>query len=179
MRGYAYRKQTRDDFTRRIRALDGGQNGGLLSGQGKDTTEKRPLVSLIMGFSWFYIVVTIATNRDKIEASLAQGSLPAEYHSMVFSGLAALLTVSGVYLLIHLFRLFTRAGAKRANSTGLVSGAALAVALIYTPPSVVEAGLGMIDENSRSILTAAQETVRETVPGVDFGSITLVSSTGQ
>lgn len=164
---------------RRVHAVDPAQARGLLQRPGKDNTQRRPFVSAIMGFSWFYVVVTIAINRSKIEESLLQGSLPAEHHSFVFNALAALLTVSGVFLLMHFARIFKRAGAKRANSTGVLSGAAMAVALIYTPPSVVDAGVGMLDGNSRQLLEVAQNTVRDTLPGVDFAGIALVSSQGK
>ncbi|MDU8911299.1 hypothetical protein [Aestuariicoccus sp. MJ-SS9] len=180
MRGYSFRKQTRDDFTRRIEAVDPSHNRrSNRRAPREDKTPSHPFVSLIMGFSWFYVVVTVANNRSRIEESLVQGSLPVEYHGMVFNLLAALITVSGVFLMVHLFRVLGRTGAKRANSSGLLTGAGLAVALIYTPPEMVHAGIGMLDDNSRSLIQVAQDTVRETLPGVDFGSIALVSSQGQ
>ena len=59
---------------------------------------------------------------------------------------------------------------QRSTSGG---GALAAGALVYTPASVFDAGLGMIDQNSRSLIVAASSTAN-----IDLASIAFVSSNG-
>ncbi|MFZ5963861.1 hypothetical protein ACOXXX_12985 [Thalassococcus sp. BH17M4-6] len=179
MRKYAFRKQTRGDFESRLKRLDPAFADGTGLRSKTDATQRRPGLSMLAGFGWFYVVILIANRKDQIRDSLSQGTLPADYHDMIIIGLGAVLAVSGVMLLLHLFRVLTGSGNKRSNSKGLLTGATAAFALIYTPPSVVDTAIGMLDSNSRSILMAAHSTVTSSVPGVDWNNVTLVSSLGK
>ncbi len=173
---YAFRKQTKSDFTARLQRIDpvqGARNNAA------DKTSRRPVFWTLTGFGWCYLVLCIASRKEHIRESLLQGSMPAQSHDMILAGLAALLAVSGVMLGIHLLRYVTKRGAVRANSGNLLFGALAAVTLIYTPPSVFEAGFGMLDANSRSILLAAHATVKQTVPDVDWAGIVLLASNGR
>lgn len=136
----------------------------------------RPIACTVLGFIWFYTVIMVAEKQAHLKASLVQGNLPAQYHEMVMAGLGALLAVSGVALAIHLLRYVARQGAKKSNSRGILTGAIVAAALVYTPPGVFEAGFGMLDMNSQQFLLAASSTVTANVPGVDWSAIQLVSS---
>ena len=174
MRNYTFRKMTQQDFQARVKRIDPEYYS---HGEVKKTfsSPARPFMSLIMGFGWAYVVISVARNRSHIEHSLLQGNLPAEYHDFIFFILAALLAVSAVMLGIHLFRFLMsrRASTGKRNSGGLLVGALAAGALVYTPASVFDAGLGMIDQNSRSLIMAASSNVN-----VDFASVSFVSSNG-
>lgn len=176
MRKYAFRKLDKDDFSARVRRIDPhyARTGGQTSAKG----EERPFLSMIGGFFWAYLVISIAHNHDYIENSLRQGNLPQHMHVWVFGGLAALLAISGVFLLLHLGRWIMRRDAAKRNSGGLLMGALAAGVLVYTPASVYEAGLGMMDDRSRNILLAASGSVSESLSQVEFNTVAFVSSQG-
>ena len=175
-----FRKQNHQDFRNRIKRVDPvfyrwGERGAIA-----DATPHRPFGSLLMGFGWAYLVISVSNNRAVLESSLRQGSLPEQYHDMIFMGLAALLAMSLVMLAIHLFRFFAgRKGGKRRNSGALLTGVMGALMLIYTPASVWQTGFGMMDGNSRSFVMAASATMSEVIPGVDLNSAVFVSSIGK
>ncbi|MBV2361018.1 hypothetical protein KUH32_14735 [Thalassococcus sp. CAU 1522] len=173
----SFRKQTQDDFRQRVKRIDPVYAGGGLV-PAKDTTPRRPVLSVLMGFAWVYIVITVANNRDTIEISLTQGALDPRLHSWVFGALAALLMISAVMLGIHVLRFFAKSAAKRGNSGSVLAGALGAVLLIYTPPGVWDAGFRMLDSNSRGVLQSATQTLGDALPGVDFNKAIFVSSRG-
>ena len=179
MKRYAIRKQTHRDFESRLKRLDPHFARHGHTTYGKDMTPSRPVFWTLAGFGWFYLVISISNNKAFIEQSLLQGSLQQQHQNIIIAGLGAMLAISGVMLLLHLFRIFAKPGAKRSNSKGVLMGALAALALVYTPPSVFHAGYGMIDSNSRSLLLAAHSTVTNSVPGVDWDKIALVSSLGK
>ncbi|MCR8546318.1 hypothetical protein M4578_00645 [Salipiger sp. P9] len=168
---------TREDFQARVKRVDPQyfRHGPRKIHQ---SGTARPFLFLSMGFAWAYLVISVARNRAYVEQSLLQGSLPAEYHGYIFHGLAALLSVSAVMMLLHLFRYcLRRSGPAKRNSGGLLMGATAAALLVYTPPGVFETGFGMLDDNSRAVILAASSGVKNAVP-VDFASVAFVSSQG-
>ncbi|WGW02933.1 hypothetical protein [Tropicibacter oceani] len=173
------RKQTHQDFRRRIKSVDptfyrNGERGAM-----KDATAQRPIGSALLGFGWAYLVISVANNRTVIEQSLHQGNLHTDYHGYVLMALAALLAASGVMLLLHLVRYFTKTGGKKRNSGGLLVGALGALVLVYTPTSVWDAGFDMMDGNSRSFVQTASATMSGAIPSIDLGSVAFVSSQGR
>lgn len=175
MRKYAFRKMTRDDFAARVRRVDPEFHSGAGRCPAKRVKE-RPFLCMFGGFVLAYVVISVARNRDYLEESLRQGSLPAHMHGYVIGLLAAFLAFAFVAVLYHLGRWITRRGAEKRNSGGLLAGAVAAGALVYTPASVFEAGYGMLDPNSRKVLQSATSTVKGNLPGVDLASIVFVSS---
>ncbi|KMK67526.1 hypothetical protein [Puniceibacterium sp. IMCC21224] len=173
---YAFRKQSKTDFNDRLRRLNSSHGSAGSYRQGADTNSARPILFTLLGFAWFYTVITVAERKSHLKLSLVQGNLPAQYHDMIMAGLGALLAVSGVMLVLHLVRYLMKRGAKRSNSGGILVGALVAATLVYTPPSVFEAGFGMLDSNSRSLIMAASSTVTGNVSGLDWSAIQLVSS---
>ena len=175
-----FRKQTHQDFRRRIKRVDPvffrwGERGAIA-----DATPHRPFGSLLMGFAGAYLVISVASNRNHLESSLAKGSLSQEIQGYIMMGLAALLAMSLVMLTIHVFRfLGARRGGKKKNSGAVLTGILGALMLIYTPTSVWQAGFGMMDANSRSIVMAASSSVGEMLPGVDIASAVFVSSVNE
>ncbi|WP_186766613.1 hypothetical protein [Puniceibacterium confluentis] len=133
----------------------------------------------LAGFGWCYLVIAVANRKEHIRESLLQGSLPANTHDTIFAVLAALLAISGVMLGLHVLRFLTKRGASKGNSGNLLFGALAAAALVYTPASVFEAGYGLLDENSRSLLQAAHTTVKDSVPGIDWAGAVMVASNGR
>ncbi|MBS0122738.1 hypothetical protein [Thetidibacter halocola] len=172
------RKQTQNDFQQRLRRVDPAfqRHGGPLA----DATPRRPFLSLLAGFGGAYLVVMVASNKPVLESSLRQGALPGHLHDTVMMGLSALLAISFVMLGVHLFRfLVGRRGSKKSNSAALLTGVVGALALVYTPTSVWQTGLGMMDDNSRAIVLAASSSFSEVMPELDFGTVTLASSFGK
>jgi hypothetical protein len=179
MKKYSFRKQNQRDFNARVKRLDPGFAGAAFLSNGKDMTTARPVLWTLTGFAWFYLVISISNNKSSIRESLLQGSLPQQHHDLVLAALSGLLAVSGVMFLLHVVRFVMKQGPKRSNSCGILTGALAAAALVYTPPSVLSAGFGMLDQNSQSLLMAAHSTVKSSVPGVDWDKIALVSSLGK
>ncbi|MDJ0822801.1 MAG: hypothetical protein QNJ09_13450 [Paracoccaceae bacterium] len=168
------------DFRRRVKAVDPKYYHWGERGAKPDATKSRPVLFAMMGFAWAYLVISVSRNKTLLEESLAQGSLTDQMQSNIVMVLAALLAASGVLLMLHLGRFFLKKGGKSRNSGGLLVGALGALMLVYTPPSVFQAGYSMLDTNSRTLLMAAHNTVTDTVKGsvptVDFGNVAFVSS---
>lgn len=176
MRKYAFRKMTHADFMSRLERVDPHyiRHG---SGLTKNRVIERPFLSLVGGFAWAYVVISVARNREYIESSLLQGSLPVQFHDHIFATLAVLLAVSTVFLMLHVLRFAARRNTvARKNSGRVLAGALMAGTLVYTPASVFELGLGLLDENSRSLIVAAGEGAKNA--GVSFSSVSFVSSQG-
>ncbi len=174
---YTIRKQTKSDFTARLRRVEPG-----LAGRGPgaaDTTIRRPVFWSLAGFGWCYIVISIASRRDQIRDSLTQGSLSVQTHEAILGGLAALLAVSGVMLGLHLLRILGKVGARKSNSGNLLFGVLAAATLVHTPPGVFQAGFGVLDTKSRSILLAAHASVKQSVGSIDWGGAVMVASNGR
>ncbi|APZ54956.1 hypothetical protein [Salipiger abyssi] len=167
MRKYAFRKMTRDDFNTRVKRLDPQY---FQHGDTKPVATCRatahPYLCLLLGFGWAYLIFAIAGKRSLIETSLMRGSIPVQYHDYIFYALAALLAVSAVMLAIHVLRYvcLRRGRPGRSNSGGLLVGAAAAAALAYMPSSVLEAGFGLLDDNSKTFIMATSQGVREAMP---------------
>lgn len=176
MRTYAFRKMTQADFRDRVRRIDASSSR---KGQSErpEKGSRRPFLNMLTGFGGAYIVMTVARNREAIEINLAGSSLSASQQHVVLLALAVFLAVAAVALGINIFRwtMSRPKTIKRSNSSGVILGTFLAAALIYTPASVVEAGMGLLDDNSRSLLMAASEGVKSAVP-VSAASIAFVSS---
>lgn len=172
------RNQTHRDFRLRVKRVDPvfyrwGERGAL-----RDATIERPVGSALAGFFWSYVVVSVARNRDHLEDSLAQGSLDVEIQTWILNGLAALLAVSVVMLLVHAYRFLFLQGGKRKNSGGMLMGLMGTLVLVYTPASVWQTGYGMLDDRTRTFVTAAAETTSPRLKGFDDG-IAFVSSIGK
>lgn len=174
-----FRKQTHQDFRLRIKRVDPVFHRWGERGYARDKTAKRPFGSVLMGFGWAYLVISVGNNRSHLEASLQTGSLSQDMQGWILAGLASLLAISGVMLCIHIFRYFFHYGGKKQNSGALLVGALGAMVLVYTPASVWSTGYGMLDDNSRSLLLTASATVEDALPGVDLGNVVFVSSVGK
>ncbi|SDI08881.1 hypothetical protein [Alloyangia pacifica] len=178
MRAYAVRKVTHADFEARVRRIDpqfsrlGARDAGAIA-----RPSKRPIISGIFGFLWAGMVIAVARNQAAIETSLLKGSLPQEYHVYIFGTLAALLAVSGVMVIMHLLRVVSRRGTARSNSAGILVGIAAAAMMSMVPAQTYEAGLGLLNENSRGLIETASNSVRGS-GGLDIRGATFVSALG-
>lgn len=179
MRAYAIRKMTHADFDARVKRVDPkfARLGHQATAASTARAAKRPILSGLVGFVWAGIVIAVARNQAQIADSLAQGSLPQEYHVYVFGMLAALLAVSGVVAVMHLLRCVGRRAGERGNSLSLVTGIVAAVVLTQVPAEVYETGLGLLDENSRNVMLAAGNSVRGPA-GLEISGTTFLSSLG-
>ncbi len=169
MTRHAFRKMTRQDFSSRVARIDPEYASIKIAA---DARPARPFMALMMGFGWGYLCLAVARNRDFIEQSLLQGTLSQAHRDHVFHALAALLAVSAVMLVVHFLRFtFTpKHSATRGNSGGLLLGAMMAAGVVHTPPGVMEAAFGLLDDNSRSLIIAASEAVPAELRAVDFVS---------
>ncbi len=166
-----------DTFRRRIRRIDPTYHQA--QSRTRDTRAQRPLGAVLLGFAWAYLVIAISQGRETLASSLQQGSLPPEYHDYIFMALAGLLFASIVMLGVHAMRFFFRSRARRGHSGPLLVGVLGAVMLAYTPTAVWHTGFDMIDDTSRGMIRTASSSVADSLPGVDFGGATFVSSRGQ
>lgn len=171
----SFRKQDHTDFRRRVKTVDPVFYRWGEKGTRKDATVQRPMTSALLGFGWGYLVVAVANNRELIETSLRQGNLTRDIQGYIMMAMAGLLAASFVMLLLHLFRYVTKRGAKRRNSGGLLIGALGALVLSYTPASVWDFGLEMMDGNSRAFVQNASDVI----PGLDLSGVAFVSSQGR
>ncbi len=169
------RKQTQADFDARVRRLDPhyARTGRSRPSLAAETRADRPALAVLGGFTWIFVAVSISRNRETLRESLAAGTLNADMQWAVMAGLAAMLAATAVMLLVHALRFVARRKGKRGASGPLLIGAIAALALSHTPPSVVSAGIEMIDPNSRALLRTANKTVKDNM-GVDLGSVRFV-----
>lgn len=177
--GRSFRKQDHTDFRRRVKTVDPVFYRWGEKGTRRDATVQRPIGSTILGFGWAYLIVAVANNRQLIESSLRQGNLTQDVQGCIMMVMAGLLAASGIMLLLHLFRYFAKGGAKRRNSGGLLIGALGALVLSYTPASVWNMGLQMMDGNSRAFVQTASSTVNDAIPGLNLSGVAFVSSQGR
>ena len=169
---YTIRKQTQTDFEDRVRRLDPdfARHGHRPAGAGTKARPS-PVGGSLLGFGWVYVAASVARNREYLQDSLGQGSLSAQSQTLVMAGLAAMLVLSALAILVHLGRVLLRGRGRRGNSGAILTGAAAALTLAYTPPSVMEVGLGLLDPHASALLQTASATV-----GVDFENVAFVSS---
>ncbi|ETX29111.1 hypothetical protein [Roseivivax isoporae] len=171
---HVIRKQTKADFSARVMRID-----PYYATHGKTWSDDRPkqrmpILSIGLGFGWLYLVAAVARNHDHVRTSLASGALPQHLHGWVMGGLSALLAISAVMVSLHLLRFALRPRGARGNSGPILAGGLAALALAYTPPSVVEAGMGFMDQNSQSLLRTANRHVEDHT-GIDLTDFVLAS----
>jgi len=156
------KKLTHADFQKRLKRIAGGGGGtpGLVL-QGAThprDTRQRPLISFLLGFAWIYGLFMVATNKDIIQSSLAQGNLSADIRMGVMAVLAGLLVISAVMLLVHLARFIMSTHMRRSRG-GLLIGALGAAGFVHTPPEMVGLGYAMLDDNARALLFKVQNMI--------------------
>lgn len=169
------RNLTHRDFRQRIKRVDSHfyRTGNCVN---IDARKSRPIGATLLGFGWAYLIVALSSNRPAIESSLKQGTLPGEYHDWIMAGLAAVIAASMIMFAMHLIRFLFQSGSRRTNSGGILVGTCAALALIYTPPDVWKAGFHMLDENARSFIINASDSMEIEMPAVDFTEVAFVSS---
>ncbi len=177
--GFASDTKGYSDFRRRVKRVDPAFYRWGEGARLKDATASRPTASALAGFAWAYVVISVGSNRQLLEASLREGNLSAAAQEKIMMGLGALLMASIMLFALHAVRYWLGNGGKKRNSGGLLVGALGALVLVYTPASVWQTGFGMMDDNSQSMFLTAQATLSDALPGVDLGSVSFVSSSGR
>ncbi|MHA6344047.1 hypothetical protein [Roseivivax sp. CAU 1761] len=122
-----------------------------------------------------YLVAGLARNQDYLRDSLAQSVLTPAGQNIVMAALGALLAVSAILILLHIGRFLLRPRGARGPSGPLLGGVLGALAVIYTPPGMVDFGLTLIDDNSRSLLSAANGKVEDTM-GISLEKVAFVTA---
>ncbi|WP_238366094.1 hypothetical protein [Mesobacterium pallidum] len=149
----------RDDFKARIRRIE---RRTFVPPSARNTHRKR---NILLGFGWAYAVLTLGGRAEQIKDSIKASAIPIELHSPFVALLASFAVVSMVMFAVHVLRLGS--AAHKGRSGPLVSGATVAIGLVLTPPSVVDYGYGLLDDNTRTIL----EETSASVLSIDWGSL--------
>lgn len=160
------RQQTQADYAARVKRVN-----KAFGQRFKQAPSGRSHIWAVIGFLWFYVVVTIATRKADIIQSLEAGNLPHDAQNLVLAVMAVLLGVSLVLLAFHSLQVVLRTHARR-TSGGLVFGAVAAMGLILIPPSVWRSGYALLDDNTRLFVAETQNSVRN----IDWSDVVLVSS---
>jgi hypothetical protein len=171
---YSIRKQTHDDFKARVGRVDPAfaRSGGR---ETQAAAAVSPLPWIVAGFGWMYLAAGVARNRDAMAASLVQGSLPVQAHAWIMGAMAALLGITAILMVAHAARFALRRRGNRGTSGAILGGALGALVLSYMPAGTLQTGLGLLDDNSRGLILAANGTVKETV-GLDFQGVAFVTA---
>lgn len=150
------RNLTRSDFDNRISRIQ-RDAGGRGSG-GSAPRKGHPILGGLLGFGWFYLLVTLALRKPEIADSLVRGTLSPQQQSMIVTALAVLMAGSAVVLALHLFRFIAR---RRSTSGGLVLGGVAAIGIALLPPAMLDAGHEALEDNARSLIGTAKLSVSE------------------
>lgn len=171
------KKLTHRDFRQRIRRVDPHfyRTGNCVQ---MDARATRPIGATLLGFGWAYLIITLLQNRPILEASLHKGDLPQDYHAWVMGGLSVFIAASLVMLGAHVMRFLFQNGARKKNSGGILMGSLAAMVMIFTPPSVWQAGFAMLDENSQTFIQSASAKMEIDMPEVNLTQVAFVSSRG-
>lgn len=169
------RKLTHHDFRKRIKRVDSvfyatGQSASL------SQSESHPLKSAFKGFGWAYVILLVSQNRPALETLLSERALSAQHQTWVVAAAAVAITVSLIMVAVHLLRALLQKGAQRSNSSGLLVGTGLALALSYTPASVWDAGSELFEGHLRGAVLSANASMDIDVPAVDFSDLVFTSS---
>jgi hypothetical protein len=163
----AFRKLDHSDFKRRVKRIDPQFARMGTRAYEQDKTQPQVLGAALTGFVWAYLVAVIGANRGHIDVTLTQSALTPQGQYWIVSALTALLAASLVMLAAHLVRVVLASGARRKNSRALLIGAVAAFGLFHTPQVVWSAGFGLLDDHSQTLLSAADELIGQTLPGLD------------
>lgn len=155
----------RKEFQARLRSHARGQRAKPVKGQ--------PWLWRMVGFVWFYIVLTMARKKDYIAQSLSEGTLNEQAQFGFMAAMAALIAASLVVFGIHLVRYVGKARMAR-NSGGLISGAVMASGLIMIPPEAYDHAFNLLDDNTRSFLETANANLDQS--DLDFGNMILLAA---
>lgn len=145
---------------------------------------KRPLLSVLLGFAWIYFVIKLVENREKLKASLAQGSLGADAQLWIMGGLSLLIVLTLFMMGVFALRIITKRRDQRGAAGSILAGGVAAMMVVSTPPSAYQDLPGKVFNGSQSALMAALDmggssSLKDINLDVDVKGLALVSSLGQ
>lgn len=168
------RKLGQQDFRDRLQRVDGHfARHGYAKTIVRNRNE-RPWLWTVIGFIWIFLVVSIAENRDYLEASLAQGSLQAEFRDYIFYALTGLVMVSVVALGFHLLRFLFKRRDFRGASGSILAGALGAVMLTQAPPTLLKDSANAVFGTGQ-VLAGMIGDPGIPAPGIDISNVDYVS----
>lgn len=167
------RKQTLDDFNRRLVSVERSYHRRVPHFRRRDRAGERPVFWTTLSFAWTYLMVYVATNRGTVELAMDGSTLPRSVHDPMMAGLAAGMGISVVFLVYHILRGLFRAR-RYYNSGSILIGFVAACALHLTPASAYDRAYRMLGDDTRSQVAQAVDKVRD----VEWQSIISVSSQG-
>lgn len=172
-----------DVFQARIKRVDPHFARHGVSKRQYTNINKRPVLSVLMGFGWVYFVVSIAKNRDMVKSSLAQGTLGADVQLWIMGGLGLFMILSLFMIAFHTSRFFLKGRDQRGASGSILLGGLAAIMLLSTPPSAYQTITDGVLSGSSGVLMAALDTAGQNGVDldldVDVSGLALVSSLGQ
>jgi hypothetical protein len=151
-----YKKQTVADFRQRVKRVDPAFAVIGEAAYARPTVRYRPLVSLITGAGWLYLVGLLLTDPGRIPISLQLGSLPEQLHMLVMALPTALIITTALILPVHLARALLRFNPRHKNARMILLGAIVGGTLAYLPDDSVMAGLDYLHGPGKDGLLIAQ-----------------------
>lgn len=181
-----FRKQTRDDFIRRIERLD--PDYARQSPEARDDRKpwemdklprlKRdtPVKMTLLGFGLAVAAFLGVEDPGLVQSLLLQSGWPAEFLSHAMNGAAFVLLFLVVALVGNIVRIFNPRATGRGNARGLVAGAFMAFGVLSIPEAYIQDGFELAGfENATHAFSFAQEKSLQ-LANIDWGSVVMVSS---
>lgn len=168
------RKLGQQDFRDRLKRVDGHFARHGYSKSVIRNRNERPMLWTFIAFVWIFFVISVAENRDYLEASLAQGSLTAELRDYVLYALTGLVVVSGVALGFHLVRFLFKGRDFRGASGSVLAGACGAILLTQAPAAALQDGVSVLTGTSQLLASVVSNGAQD-ITGIDVSDVRFVS----
>lgn len=183
-----FRKQTRDDFARRIERLD-PKYAKLKPEERIDRkpweVEKhrlksdKPLKMSVLGFGLALVAILGANDPDMVRALFLRSGWPGNLLTYAMNGAAILVVGLAIFFLGNLLRIVNPRATGRGNAAGLVVGALGAVGVFSIPDAYIQTGFDMAGfRDANHVLSFAQEKSL-ILASIDWASVVPVSSTAK
>lgn len=185
----AIRKQTRNDFERRVQRLDPRFAAMKPSARveqkpwepPRKTAFKKESPFLMTGLGMILAMSALfaITYPDAFRTLLLQSGWPAQFLGYAMNG-AAIISVGLMFLLFgNVVRIFNPNATGRWNAGGLVVGGLAGVMAFNLPATYVEASYAMLGISSATdVLDFAQERTLQ-FANIDWASVVMVSSSAK
>ena len=171
-------------FRARIKRIDPHFHRHGVSKREYTNVNKRPLLSVLLGFAWIYFVIKLVENRDYLQSSLSQGSLGNDIQLWIMGGLSLLIILTLFMMGVFAVRIVTKRRDQRGAAGSILMGGVAAMMVVSTPPSAYQDISNKVLNGSQSALMAALDfngssSLKDINLDVDVTGVALVSSLGQ
>ncbi len=171
-------------FRARVKRVDAHFYRHGVSKREYTNVNKRPLLSVLLGFAWIYFVIKLVENREFLKASLAQGSIGADAQTWIMGGLGLLIILTLFMMGVFAVRIVTKRRDQRGAAGSILAGGAAAMMLVATPPYLYQELPFKVLNGSQGAVMAALNmgggsSLDDINLDVDVKGLALVSSLGQ